>query len=172
MNRKNILALVAISVAAIVGAYASSLMSTGSFQLGDVETVGSFTVEADRILIYGGPPSMLMRILNATESGTPLAFANQCQVEIINMVLTKVEGDRILEIKANRVTGKWVAMYMESLSADNAKFSGLRILDIPAFEQSARNNVTFTGNVEIHGVYMFAKLQKLYGMEINIKESG
>lgn len=172
LNKRSILALVAILVAAIVGAYLCSLMSTGIFQLGEVETVGSFTVEADRIMIYGGPPSMIMRIASASDDPpTPIAFANQCKVEIINMTLTKVEGDSILEIKADRVIGKWVAMYMESLEADNATFKLLTIEDIPEFEQRTAGNVTMTGNVAIHAVYLFAQEQILYGMELHVRSA-
>lgn len=162
-------------MAALLGAYASSLMSSGGYQLNDAQISGNFTVKAHSILIYGGPPSLIMQIANATANATgyrkPIAFANQTKLTIINMSLTKEEDGKILEIWADRATATRLYMNMTYLKADSAEFNNLTIVDIPAFKQSARNNVNFTGNVEIHAVYMFAELQNLYGMKINVKES-
>jgi len=169
LSRKSQLALIALLVAALLGAYASSLISAGRFQLSNVETVGSFTIRAGKIVIWGGPPSMLLSIANAAD-GSPIAFANQCKVEIIDMNLTKVEDGRILEIRANKVSGEIVVMNMTSLMAENATFNDLTMMDIPKFEQRVEGNVTMY-NVEIHAVYMFAKLQTISGMKLNIKES-
>jgi hypothetical protein len=157
-------------VAALLGAYASSLISAGLFQLSNVETVGSFTIRASRVMIWGGPPSMLLSIAVAADGETPIAFANQCKVEIMDMNLTKVEDTRILEILADRVSGEIVIMNMTSLMAENATFNDLTMVDIPKFEQRVEGSVTMY-NVEIHAVYMFAKLQTIYGMKLNIKES-
>lgn len=166
MNRKTISALVAILVTALVGAYASSMISTGSFKLSAIETVGSFIIEADQIVISGGTPSLLLSLASASDGVTPIAFAQQVDVAITNLVLTKVEGDKKLEISADTATGYMLAMNITTLSAYSASFVDLTIVDIPEFEQSA-GAVTFN-YVEIHAVYMYAELQTLYGMELTV----
>ena len=168
MSRK-VLALVAILMVAILGAYTASLISAGRFQLSDVIVLGRFTVRATKIVIYGGPPSLLMRIAVAADGKTPIAFANQTNVEITDLNLTKEEDGKILEICAARATGWIVVINMTRLEAKNVTLSHLTIESDPEYEQSAEN-VTMC-DVYIQAVCLFARFQELYEMEINVKSS-
>jgi hypothetical protein len=150
-------------VAAILGAFASSMIAPSAFQLSDVtiKDIEGFQIFADQITITGGPPSMAMGpgLIN----GTTVVVMNSSQVEILNMHLVK--GN--LQINATRAVGVNVVMDVMSVGASNATFTNLTITDIPAFEQSANGTVTLE-NVEITAVYMFAETMTMWGMKLAV----
>ena len=170
MNRRNIAAIVAILLAAIVGAYESSMVPTGSFQLSEIETVGSFIIRADEINISGAPYPLLMRIARASD-GSPIVFAELAHVEFKNLNLTKVEDGIILEILATRATGSLVKINMTSLSVNVTVFSGLTIVDIPTFRQYTTGTAIMLPDVEIHAVYLYVERQMLEGMQLTVKSA-
>ena len=173
MNRRNIAAIVAILLAAIVGAYESSMVPTGSFQLSEIETVGSFIIRADSIMISGDPISLLMCIASASD-GSPIASAEQVHMVATNLNITKVEGGKILEILATSSNGSLIKISMTSLSADSVTFSNLEIVDVPKFSIQTTGSTIITvtmTNVEIHAVYLYAQSQKLEGMKLNVKSA-
>jgi len=161
--RKSQLALIAILVAALLGAFASSMIPASGFQLTNVtmEDIEGFTISADKMTITGGPPTMIL--VEATMDGTPVAAQNVSKVEIINMHLVK--GN--VEINATRVVGDDVFMKIMKVKAGNATFVDLTMTAIPEFTQSAGGTVTLI-DVEITAVYMFAKRQTIYGMKLTV----
>lgn len=163
MFRKSQLALIAILVAALLGAFASSLIPASGFQLSDVtmEDPEGFTIFADKITITGDAPTTEMAIGSVGE--TPVVVMNSSRTEIINMRLIK--GD--LKINATKAVGINVLMKVMELRASNATFFDLTITDIPEFEQTVDGTVTLE-NVTIIAVYQFAETMTMWGMEITI----
>lgn len=163
MFRKSQLALIAILVAALLGAIASSLIPASGFQLSDVtmEDPEGFTIFADKITITGGPPTTEMAIGSIGE--TPVVVMNSSRTEIINMRLIK--GD--LKINATKAVGINVIMKVMELKASNATFFDLTITDIPEFEQTVDGTVTLE-NVTIIAAYQFAETMTMWGMELTI----
>ena len=163
MFRKSQLALIAILVAALLGAFASSMIPASGFQLSDVtmEDPEGFTIFADKIVITGGPPSMAMA--NGTIDTMTVVVMNSSEVEITNMRLVK----DTLEVNATRVVGDDVFMKIMKVKAGNATFVDLTMTAIPEFTQSAGGTVTLI-DVEITAVYMFAKRQTIYGMKLTV----
>lgn len=163
MNKKGQLALVGILLAAILGAYASSMTFVGAIVLSDVslEDIEGFTVFADEITITGGPPSMIMA--EGEINGMTVVAMNSSGVEIKNMRLVK----DTLEVTADRAVGANVIMKVTTVVASNATFTDLTITAIPEFVQSVGGTVTLV-DVEITAVYMFAETMTMYGMELTI----
>jgi len=88
-------------------------------------------------------------------------------VEIENMTLKKVEGEKTLKIEATSAIGSGVDMTVTSLVVEEANFTSLTMTDIPVFVQSASGKVTLTG-VEITAFYMFAETMTMLGMELTV----
>ena len=164
LSRKGLLALVGILVAALVGAFASSMISSGGFQLKNLllesSTGESFMVFADEIIVDGLD-------LGIDElSGVPVIILQNARVNITNQCVRKVEGGKTLEINASRAIGSEVTMKVTRLTSDEADFVNLMLWDLPSFGQNATRNVLT--NVEITTLYLFAESMTLYDMEINI----
>jgi hypothetical protein len=161
LSRKSQFALIALLVAAILGAFTSSMIAPSAFQLSDVtiKDIEGFKIFADQITITGGPPSMAMG--PGSINGTTVVVMNSSKVEILNMHLVKDN----LQINATRAVGVNVVMNVMSVGASNATFTNLTITDIPAFVQSANGTVTLE-NVEITAVYMFAETMTMWGMKL------
>jgi len=161
--RKSQLALIAILVAALLGAFASSMISSSGFQLSDVtmEDIEGFIIFADKITITGGPPSMAMAM--GPIGGITVVVMNSSEVEILNMRLIKDD----LQINATRAVGVNVMMKVMSVGASNATFRDLTMTDIPVFVQEANGTVTLE-DVEITAVYMFAETMTMWGMELAV----
>ena len=167
LNRKSQLALIGILLAALLGAYASSMTLVGSIQLSDL-TMRSFTISADKLTISGGPPSMKMTISAIGVDGIRnVVIVESAVVEIENMTLIKVEGEKTLKIEATSAVGSGVDMTVTNLVAEEANFTDLTMTDIPVFVQSADGKVTLTG-VEITAYYMFAETMTMWGMELTV----
>jgi len=160
--RKSQLGLIAILVAALLGAFASSMVPASGFQLTDVtmEDIEGFTIFADKITMTGGPPTMIMA--EGTIDGISVVAQNASRVEITNMRLVK--GN--IEIKATRQVGVDVFMKITKVIAANATFEDLTITGVP-FVQSADGTVTLE-DVEITAVYMFAETITMWGMELTV----
>jgi len=161
--RKSQLALIAILVAALLGAFASSMISSSGFRLSDVtmEDIEGFIIFADKITITGGPPSMAMAM--GPIGGITVVVMNSSEVEILNMRLIKDD----LQINAIRAVGVNVMMKVMSVGASNATFRDLTMTDIPVFVQKANGTVTLE-DVEITAVYMFAETMTMWGMELAV----
>ena len=164
MFRKSQLALIAILVAALLGAFASSMIPASGFQLSDVtmEDPEGFTIFADKITITGGPPTMIMTM--GTTGEMPVVVMNSSETEIINMRLIK-DG---LEINATKAVGANVLMkVMGVMASGTTTFTNLTMTDIPEFQQIAGGTVTLV-DVEITAVYMFAETMTMWGMELTV----
>jgi len=163
LSRKGQLALVGILLAAILGAYMSSMTFVGAIVLSDVtlEDVEGFTIFADKITITGGPPTMIMA--EGTMDGMTVVAQNASRTEIVNMRLVK-DG---LEITADRAIGTDVFMKITKVVAGNATFTDMEIIAIPEFKQIAYGEVTLE-DVEITAVYQFAEKMTMYGMKLTI----
>jgi len=167
LNRKGQLALLGILLAALLGAYASSMTLVGSIQLSNL-TMESFTISADKLTISSGPPSMKMTISDIGVDGRRnVVVVESAVVEIENMTLKKVEGEKTLKIEATSAIGSGVDMTVTSLVVEEANFTSLTMTDIPVFVQSASGKVTLTG-VEITAFYMFAETMTMLGMELTV----
>lgn len=162
MYRKSQLALVGVLLAALLGAYASSMTLLGGTKLSDV-AMESFSISAGEITISGGPPSMQMT-LDVIEG---VVVMNQSNLVMTDISIRKVEEGKILEINATSAIGNGVALKAMNLVASNASFEGLTMIDNSEFIMSASGSVTLK-NVEMTAVYMFAETMTLYGMELTL----
>lgn len=162
LYRKSRLALVAVLLATVLGAYASSMTLLGGTTLSDV-SMESFAIFAGEITISGGPPSMQMA-LDVIEG---VVVMNQSDVVMTNICIRKVEDGKLLEINATSAIGAGVAMKAMNLVASNALFEGLTMIDNSEFTMSAGGSVTLE-DVEMTAVYMFAETMTLYGMKLNL----
>jgi len=160
--RKSQLALIAILVLALLGAFASSMIPASGFQLSDVtmEDPEGFTIFADKIVITGGPPSMAMA--NGTIDTMTVVVMNSSEVEITNMRLIKDD----IKINASRAVGDNVLMKVRYVTAANTTFEELTMTAVP-FVQSADGTVTLS-DVEITAYYMFAETMTMWEMELAV----
>jgi len=164
--KKSQLALIAILVAALLGAFASSMIPASGFQFNDVtmEDIEGFTIFADSITITKSPGWLSsMEMSMGTIDGITVVVMNSSTTEITNMRLIKED----LKINATKSVGSNVVMKVIKVVASNTTFTDLTMTDIPEFKQIVGGTVTLL-DVEITAVYMFAETMTMWGMELAV----
>lgn len=190
--KKSQIALVAIGLAAVLGAYECSMASAGAFQLNDVILEGeNVTIFADRVVLRG------LQFDNYIVDNRFVSVQENFDVQVTNFRIKKVDAEGIVEIKASEASGTGVKfeiigiprlhvvrlndepidITIESVEGIyTLKMGAITLVEDAPFENVMNlmetlepESLTFE-NAEIQAICMFAETMTASGMELSVAQ--